>query len=146
MTDTGFTFTWQEANNADYYQIEIASTLSFVTDDEEEVYVRESNLANNLYVLNFSLPKKDVLYYWKVTALNKDHTKKCNEVGNFFYQAPKIDEIPIKIEDEQDWVLHKEGSYADISIDRSDFFGTGHDSLAIVFDKDSRTTSRTSRI
>ena len=136
VTDTGFTFTWEEASNSDYYQIEIASTLSFVTDDEEEVYVRESNLANNLYVLNFSLPKKDVLYYWKVTALNKDHTKKCNEVGNFFYQAPKIDEIPIKIEDEQDWVLHKEGSYADISIDRSDFFGTGHDSLAIVFDKE----------
>ena len=136
VTDTGFTFTWEEASNSDFYQIEIASTLSFVTDDEDEVYVRESNLSSHLYVLNFSLPKKDILYYWRVTAINKDHTQRCKEIGNFFYQAPKVGEIPIKIEDEQDWVLHKEGSYADISIDRSDFFGTGHDSLAIVFDKE----------
>ena len=43
ITDTGFTFTWEEANNADNYQIEIASTLSFVNDDEDEVYVKENN-------------------------------------------------------------------------------------------------------
>lgn len=135
ITDTGFTFTWEEANNADNYQIEIASTLSFVNDDEDEVYVKENNLASNQYALNFNLPKKDIIYYWRVTAVNVDHTKK-SEVGNFYVASPKVDEIPIKIEDEQDWVLHKEGSYADIKIDRSDFFGTGHDSLAIVFDKE----------
>ena len=135
VTDTYFTFTWQEASNADNYQIEIASTASFVNDDEDEVYVKESNLASNQYALNFNLPKKDILYYWRVTAVNADHTKK-SPVGNFFCASPHIDEIPIKIEDEQDWVLHKEGSYADIKIDRSDFFGTGHDSLAIVFDKE----------
>ena len=50
VTDTGFTFTWEEANNADNYQIEIASTLSFVTDDEDEVYVKENNLSSNQYV------------------------------------------------------------------------------------------------
>ena len=135
VTDTGFTFTWDEANNADNYQIEIASTLSFVNDDEDEVYVKENNLASNQYALNFNLPKKDIVYYWRVTAVNVDHTKK-SEVGNFYVASPKVDEIPIKIEDEQDWVLHKEGSYADIKIDRSDFFGTGHDSLAIIFDKE----------
>ena len=135
-TNEGITFTWEEASNSDYYQVEIASTLSFVSDDEDEVYVRESNLSSPKFDLNYTLPKKDILYYWRVTALNKDHTKKCNEIGNFFYESAKIDEIPIKIEDEQDWVLHKQGSYADISIDRSDFFGTGHDSLAIVFDKE----------
>ena len=135
ITDTGFTFTWEEANNADNYQIEIASTLSFVNDDEDEVYVKENNLASTQYALNFNLPKKDIVYYWRVTAVNVDHTKK-SEVGNFYVASPKVDEIPIKIEDEQDWVLHKEGSYADIKIDRSDFFGTGHDSLAIIFDKE----------
>lgn len=135
VTDTGFTFTWQEASNADNYQIEIASTASFVNDDADEVYVKESNLASNQYALNFNLPKKDILYYWRVTAVNSDHTKK-SPVGNFYVTSPHIDEIPIKIEDEQDWVLHKEGSYADIKIDRSDFFGTGNDSLAIVFDKE----------
>ena len=135
ITDTGLTFEWEEASNADSYQIEIASTASFVTDDEDEVYVRESNLASNQYALNFNLPKKDIKYYWRVTAVNMTNTKKSS-VGNFYVASPKIDEIPIKIEDEQDWVLHKEGSYADIKIDRSDFFGTGHDSLAITFDKE----------
>ena len=135
-TDHGFTFTWEEANNADYYQLELASTLNFISDDEDEVYVRESNISVNRFDLDYSLPKKDILYYWRVTAVNKDHKKQCNDMRNFFYEAAKVGEIPIEIEDEQDWVLHKEGSYADISIDRSDFFGTGYNSLAIVFDKE----------
>ena len=131
------TFTWGASNNnADYFILEIASTNTFVTDDIDEVYVRESNITQNSFYLNYSLPKKDILYYWRVTAVNKDHSKQANDIANFYYKAPEVGEIPIKIEDEQDWVLHKEGSYADISIDRSDFFGTGNDSLAIVFDKE----------
>ena len=135
-TDTGFTFTWQEASNADYYQLEIASTVSFVSDDEDEVYVRESNLTYAKFDLSYSLPKKDITYYWRVTAINRDNTKKCKDNGQFFYKAANVGEIPIEIEDADDWVLHKEGSYADISIDRTDFFGNGQDSLAIVFDKE----------
>ena len=133
---SNFHFTWEEASNSDYYQIEFSSTLNFITNDEEEVYVKESNLANALYDLNYSLPKKDILYYWRVTAVNRDHNKKCNEIGNFFYESTKLDEIKIEIEDEQDWQLHPEGSYADIKVDRSDFFGTGENSLAIIFDKE----------
>lgn len=135
-TSEGFTFTWEEASNSDYYQLELSSTLNFITDDPDEVYVRESNISTNKFDLNYTLQNKDVLYYWRVTAVNKDHTKKCDEIGNFFYESSKVDEIPISIEDEQDWVLHKEGSYADISIDRSNFFGNGQNSLAIVFDKE----------
>ena len=135
-TGEGFTFEWEVASNADYYQLEIASTLNFISDDEDEVYVRESNISINKFDLNYSLPTKDILYYWRVTAINKDHTKRCNSDGNFFYESADIREIPIEIEDEQDWVLHKEGSYADIKVDRSDFYGTGHNSLAIVFDKE----------
>ena len=135
ITEGDVTFTWEEANNADNYQIELSSTLSFVTDDDEEVYVKESNLSSNQYVLNFNLPKKDCWYYWKVTALNRTHSKK-SETGKFYVVSPNIEAIPIEIEDEQDWALHKEGSYADISIDRSNFFGNGKNSLAIVFDKE----------
>ena len=135
-TNHGFTFTWEEASNSDYYQLEMASTLNFISDDEDEVYVRESNISFNKFDLSYSLPKKDILYYWRVTAINKDHKKQCNAIGNFFYESAKVGEIPIEIEDAQDWVLHKEGSYADISVDRSDFFGTGYNSLAIVFDKE----------
>ena len=135
-TNEGFTFEWEEATNCDYYQLEVASTLNFITDDEDEVYVRESNISATTFDLEYNLPKKDILYYWKVTAINKDHRQVCNEMGNFFFESIKVDEIPIEIEDEQDWVLHKEGSYADISIDRSNFFGNGKNSLAIVFDKE----------
>ena len=136
ITEGNFTFTWQEASNADFYQIEIASTQSFVNDDEDEVYVKESNLANNLYLLNFSLPKKDIDYYWRVTAVNKDHTKKGNEVRKFFYKAADEGELEIEIEDPQDWVLHKEGSYADITVDRTNFFNNNKNSLVITFDKE----------
>ena len=136
VTDKGVTFVWEDADNCDSYQLEIASTLNFISDDEDEVYVRERNIESTSFTLNYTLQKKDILYYWRVTALNKDHTKKCNEAGNFFYQAAKVDELPIKIEDSQDWVVHKEGSQAEVSIDRNDFFGTGNDSLVIKFDKE----------
>ena len=82
VTDTGFTFTWEEANNADNYQIEIASTASFVMDDEDEVYVKESNLYSNQYVLNFNLPKKDILYYRRQSLKNHDQYQRSH-----FYQS-----------------------------------------------------------
>ena len=135
-TSSGFTFTWEEATNSDYYEIEIATTMNFVTDDEDEVYLRQSNIANPKYDLSFSLPTKDARYYWKVTAINRDHKRKCADNGTFYYESSNVGELEIAIEEEQDWVLHPEGSYADISIDRNDFFGTGKDSLAIVFDKE----------
>ena len=136
ITDDNFRFTWENCSNADYYVLEIASTTEFYTDDNDEVYVKESNISNNRFDLTYSLPKKDIQYFWKVTAINKDHSKRSTSVCNFYYKAKDVGEIPIKIEDEQDWVLHKEGSYADIKIDRTDFFGTGNDSLAIIFDKE----------
>ena len=137
VVEGNYTFTWeQNSDNVDYYVLEIASTETFITDDNDEVYVRESNISNNRFYLNYSLPKKDIPYFWKVTAINKDNRKECNAFDTFFYKSTSVGELQIAIEDEQDWVLHKEGSYADISIDRSDFFGTGKDSLAIVFDKE----------
>lgn len=134
-TDKGFTFTWSDADNADYYQLELANTETFIN-DEDEVYVKESNISLPKFELNYTLPRKDITYYWRVTALNKDHTKRCKAEGNFFYQSAKVGELPIEIEDAQDWVLHKEGSYADISIDRSNFFGNNQNSLVISFDKE----------
>ena len=139
-TDTGFTFTWQAADNADHYTLEICSHVNFNNNDEDEVYVKERNIYSTEFNLNYTLPKKDILYYWRVTASNRDHTKMCNEMGNFFFKAPVIDSIPIEIEDAQDWVLHKEGSYADVSIDRTNFFGNNKNALAISFDKEHTLT------
>ena len=59
-TGGAFSFTWEVANNANYYNLEIASTLSFVSDDEDEVYVRETNLSNTKFDLTYYLPKKDI--------------------------------------------------------------------------------------
>lgn len=131
-----FTFTWEAAENSDYYELEMATTIEFVTDDSDEVYVRESNITTNKFELNYTLSKKEVIYYWRITAFNKDSKKKCASDGKFFYQSANKDELPFEIEDPQDWVLHKEGSYADISVDRSNFFGNNKNSLAIVFDKE----------
>ena len=136
VIEGNYTFTWESCINADYFILEMATTETFITDDPDEVYVRESNISNNRFDLNYSLPKKDEFYFWRVTAINSDNRKQCNAIDKFYYKAPNEGELPIKIEDEQDWVLHKEGSYADISIDRTDFFGNGQDSLAIVFDKE----------
>jgi len=102
-----YTFTWEGHTNVDYYFLEIASTKTFITDDTDEVYVKESNISNNRFDLNYSLPKKDITYYWKVTAVNKDHKQECNKVDTFYYKAVNEGELQIKIEDEQDWVLHK---------------------------------------
>ncbi len=134
-TNKGFTFTWEEAGNADYYQLELANTETFIN-DEDEVYVKESNISLNKFDFNYTLPKKDIPYFWRVTAFNKDHSKQCDAVGTFTYESQKIKELPIEIEDPQDWALHKEGSYADIEVDRNNFFGNDKNSLVITFDKE----------
>ena len=134
-TDKGFTFTWEAAQNADYYQLELSNTDAFES-GEDKLYVKENNISINKFDFNYSLPKKDIPYFWRVTAFNKDHSKECDEIGVFTYDSQKIDELPINIEEEQDWALHKEGSYADISIDRNNFFGNNKNSLVIKFDKE----------
>ena len=140
VTNTNFTFTWEKASNADYYQLEIGNTETFINDpqDVENVYVKENNISLNKYDLNFTLPIKNETYYWRVTAVNKDHKKQCDSIGVFRYTSSGKKELPIEIENEQDWTLHKQGSYADISIDRNYFFGKDkkQNSLVIKFDKE----------
>ena len=138
VTGTGFTFTWENATNAEFYSIEIAETENFYNDKlNSTVYVKENNISQNQYDLNYSLPKKDVLYYWRVTALNKDHTKLSNQVGQFYYKSIKVSEIPIDIEDAQDWAVHKDGSKANVEIDRNNFFDNGNkNSLVVSFKKE----------
>ena len=138
VTGSGFTFTWEAANNAEQYSIEIAETENFYNDKlNSKVYVKENNISQNSYDLSYSLPKKDVLYYWRVTALNKDHTRLSNQVGQFYYKSIKVSEIPIVIEDAQDWAVHKEGSKAEVEIDRNNFFDNGNkNSLVVSFKKE----------
>ena len=133
-TNHEFTFSWEEASNADYYALEIATTVNFISDDPDEVYARETNISATKFDFAYSLPK-DKQYFWRITAINKDH-KKTTEPNHFFFESSKNNEIPIEIEDEQDWVIHKEGSQPQVSIDRNNFFGNDQNSLVILFDKE----------
>ena len=131
------TFTWEEAKNADYYQLEIANTNTFFNDpDPKYVYVKENNLSQPKFELTYSLPRKNENYFWKVTALNLDHKVVSNDIGTFYYKASNEGEVSIEIDDPDDWVVHKEGSQAEVSVDRNNFFGNGKNSLVIKFDKE----------
>ena len=50
----GFIFTWEQANNADFYQLEIANTETFIN-NEDVTYVKEGNISTNQYYLNLNL-------------------------------------------------------------------------------------------
>lgn len=128
-----FVFTWEEASNSESYQIEISDNIHFYNDKDSN-YVTEKNLMTNKFVLSYQLNEKDKLYYWRVTAFNSDHSKVSEQINNFFYESDKKAEVPILIEDAQDWTVHKEGSKATVSIDRNNFFGNNKDSVVIKFD------------
>ncbi len=136
-TYSGFTFTWEKAVNAETYSIEISETENFFNDKTGvNVYVKENNISQNSYELNYVLPKKDITYYWRVTAYNKDSSK-VSDVRTFKYLSTKVESIPIDIEDAQDWAVHKDGSKATVTIDRNDFFDNGgKNSLVVSFKKE----------
>ena len=134
VTNHGFTFTWEEVSNADSYQLEVSSREDFEAIYDDDVLLKETNLATNSYNLTFYLPKKDIDYYWRVTAVNKDHTQLCAEgYRTFFYESIDVGELEIEIEDAEDWAVHKEGSQAKVSIDKNNFFGNDKNSLVISF-------------
>lgn len=145
VATTGFTFTWEEANNASSYSIEISADENFYN-DKDAIYVKENNISLAKFDLNYTLPVKDIDYFWRVTASNKDHSKKSKQVGKFHYASTKVGEIPIDIEDAQDWTVHKEGSQAEVSIDRNNFFGNNKNSLRIAFDKEHTSVGPVSQI
>ena len=145
IAQDSFTFTWEEARNAETYSIEISATENFYN-DKDAIYVKENNISQNFFELNYTLPEKDITYYWRVTAVNSKKQKKSNEVGTFFYKSHEVGELHIDIEDAQDWAVHKEGSQAEVSIDRNNFFDNGgKNSLAIKFDKEHTNSEDISR-
>lgn len=136
------TFSWTESNNAISYTLEVCSSDSFISNTSSIVYAKETNISGTQFKLSADLKTKNITYYWRVTAINEYNSKtvgknKVSEIGSFFYQTLNSDEIPIPVGEEEDWSLHKEGSFATIKIDETDFFGTGNkESLRISFDKE----------
>ena len=136
------TFSWTESENAMSYTLEVCSSTSFDNTSSSIVYICETNIKSTSFKVTGTLKEKNIDYYWRVTSVNEYNSKsvgkeKLSEVRSFHLKVEGSGEIPVPIGDVEDWQLHKVGSYADISIDHSDFFGTGdQDSLKISFEKE----------
>ncbi len=132
------TFKWEAAENAAYYTFEICSSTVFSTVDNMgntvDVYVKKSGLTETQIQPVADIRQKDSIYYWRVTAHNDDGSKICTGDYRMFYLAvPDVDSIDISINNADDWVRHTAGSYADISINRDNFFGNNSNALTISF-------------
>ena len=131
------TFTWGSAENADSYTLEICTTTDFEY-DAKQIYLKKTGLMTCSFDLVANL-KKNVLYYWRVTALNSDTDRLCSdEYRSFLYNAPDAEgDVEISVGYADEWKVHEKGSKASVSIDRNDFFDNDkEESLRISFDKE----------
>ena len=136
------TFTWTEAKNAISYTLEVCSSNTFDSNSSSIIYAKETNIDATSFKLTSTLRKKNIDYYWRVTAVNEFNNRtvgkeKESEIRKFRYEVESSGEVNIGVGEKEDWALHEMGSYADISVDHNDFFGTGSkDSLVITFTKE----------
>ena len=126
-------FVWQEADKADTYQFELCSGESF-SQSEEDVYVKKTGITDTSFTLSSVVKEKNAYYYWRVTAVNAD-TKKQSAVGRFYLKADER-EIEFDVNYADEWTVHGQGSAANISVDDSDFFGNGKNSLVVEFEEE----------
>lgn len=128
------TFKWEAVENAETYTFELCSSENF-SQTEDDVYIKKTGIVDTEYNIFASLKTKDCNYYWRVTAVNAKGSSK-GEINSFFLAAQTGVEINFAIEYADEWVVHKEGSQADVSIDRTDFFGNGQNALKIAFESE----------
>lgn len=130
-------FVWEEAKNADTYTLEIASDEYF--DVTDEYYIIKSGIVGTKYNLNADL-KKDRNYYWRVTAVNGDHTEVvAGDYMTFRYQATLSEEIKVSLGYADEWKVHEVGSKATVKLDHTSFFrgkSNETDSLRVSFDSE----------
>ena len=126
-------FSWEECANAEKYTLEISSSQYFISDLDNVDYYAQRNIQATSFRINSEFEFKDTTYYWRVTAYNSMGHKECAEVFDFFVKAPEVDEVYFDFGEADDWTLHPQGSYADISIDNSNFFKNNEKSLKLQF-------------
>ena len=130
-------FVWEEAKNADTYTLEIASNEFF--DVADEYYIIKTGIVGTKYNIKADL-KKDRDYYWRVTAVNGDHTEVIQgEYLTFRYQATLSEEIKVSLGYADEWKVHEVGSKATVTLDHKSFFkdkSDETDSLRISFDSE----------
>ena len=136
ILDGRITFSWEEAENAEKYAIEISSSEFFINDNEAIDYYIQRNIYATSWSPTVELEFQNTTYYWHVIAYNSGLEPKASPKFSFYVQAPEIEEFAFDLGDADDWQLHPLGSYADIAIDDSNFFGNDQESLAISFKKE----------
>ena len=129
-------FSWSASTNAATYTLEICSSELFIENNDAVEYYSRKNITTTSFNISATFEEKNTTYYWRVTAYNKDGSRVSNSVYNFYLKAPEVEEVEFEIGDADDWTLHSLGSYADIGIDDSDFFGNGKESLVLTFDEE----------
>ena len=122
-------FSWSASKNAESYTLEICSNDQFISNIETLDYYKRDNISTTSFKFTASFAYKEVNYYWRVTAVNSGGTLQCNNVFHFYVKAPEVEEVHFDLGESDDWQLHQLGSYADISVDNSNFFGNGEKTL-----------------
>lgn len=135
-------FTWTKSENAITYTLEISQLDTFPNNIDSVIYIKQSNISGTSFKVSSDLKLKNTVYYWRVTAvnpLNNNSTgkEKMSETRSFTYISKNVEEINIGVGEDGDWTLHKDGSFADIEVDRNNFFCIGSpDTLRVSFDKE----------
>ena len=128
------TFSWNAAENAQRYKLEICSHRNFINDIDSIDYYCQDNINGLSWTPDVNLMLKNTTYYWRVTADNgRKQPKCCVEAFTFYIEAPEIEEFKFDLGEADDWQLHPTGSYADISVDNNDFFGNGEKSIVVSY-------------
>ena len=126
-------FKWNASENAETYILEVCSNENFISNVETIDYYKKENITDTSFKFNSSFALRDATYYWRVTAKNSGGTKLCNDVFRFYISAPEVNEVPFSLGESDDWKLHELGSYADVSVNDSSFFGELQPTLRIAF-------------
>ena len=135
IVDSMNEFSWTSSENADRYSLELCSDDRFINNNARIDYYLRENISATSFTINASL-WQDTTYYWRVYAFNKDGERLSESTYSFKIKAPDIEEYEFDFGDADDWTLHPVGSYADISIDNSNFFGNNKESLVVSFKKE----------
>jgi hypothetical protein len=130
------TFSWSASENAKYYTLEIASSESFITNNDAYVYYKHDYISTTEFTISASLTQKNVTYYWRVNAHSGAKSTLCNNTFTFFLKSIDRDEVPFSIGNTTDWSVHAQGAPVTLKIDNSNFFGNTQKSLAIKFQKE----------
>ena len=136
VLESAKTFTWEASENAYKYTLELSSSEFFISDLDNVDYYAARNIQATSFTINSDFEFKDTTYYWRVTAYNSAGNRQCASIHSFYIKAPEVEEVHFDLGEADDWTLHPQGSYADVRMDHSDFFGNGEPSIEIKFKKE----------